>query len=124
MSTKINITDTYYHNGHYTKNACGNYAVWYGSKLSNFVRFEVFMAMTMKNIVFWDVVLCGSRQPTFRRNASPPSSGQVTADWSPEERNTQLKGKQAGWRSGLYKNRDHRGGWVQAMARKQRAKVG
>jgi hypothetical protein len=26
----------------------------------------------------------------------------VTADWSSEERNTQLKGKQAGWISGLF----------------------
>jgi hypothetical protein len=26
----------------------------------NFVRFEVFTALTMENAVFWDVVLCGS----------------------------------------------------------------
>jgi hypothetical protein len=26
----------------------------------NFVRFEVFTAVTMKNGVFWDVKLCGS----------------------------------------------------------------
>jgi hypothetical protein len=26
----------------------------------NFVRFEVFMAVTMKNAVFWDVMPCGS----------------------------------------------------------------
>jgi hypothetical protein len=25
-----------------------------------YVRFEVFMAMTVKNAVFWDVTLCGS----------------------------------------------------------------
>jgi hypothetical protein len=24
------------------------------------VRFEVFMAVTMKNAIFWDVMLCGS----------------------------------------------------------------
>jgi hypothetical protein len=27
---------------------------------SNYVRFEVFTAMTMKNAVFWDVTPCGS----------------------------------------------------------------
>jgi hypothetical protein len=26
----------------------------------NYVRFEVFTAVTMKNGVFWDVTLCGS----------------------------------------------------------------
>jgi hypothetical protein len=26
----------------------------------NYVRFEVFTAVTMKNGVFWDVMLCGS----------------------------------------------------------------
>jgi hypothetical protein len=28
--------------------------------LQNYVRFEVFMAVTMKNGVFWDVTPCGS----------------------------------------------------------------
>jgi hypothetical protein len=28
--------------------------------LLNYLRFEVFMAVTMKNAVFWDVTLCGS----------------------------------------------------------------
>jgi hypothetical protein len=31
-----------------------------GKSVSNFVRFEVFTAVTMKNAVFWDVTLCGS----------------------------------------------------------------
>jgi hypothetical protein len=26
----------------------------------NIVRFELFAAVTMKNVVFWDVMLCGS----------------------------------------------------------------
>jgi hypothetical protein len=26
----------------------------------NYVRFEIFMVVTMKNVVFWDVTLCGS----------------------------------------------------------------
>jgi hypothetical protein len=32
--------------------------VWGGS--TYLVRFEVFTAVTMKNVVFWDVTLCGS----------------------------------------------------------------
>jgi hypothetical protein len=30
------------------------------NKLEEFVRFEVFTAVTMKNGVFWDVTPCGS----------------------------------------------------------------
>jgi hypothetical protein len=30
------------------------------SAVRNYVRFEVFMAVTMKNGVFWDVTPCGS----------------------------------------------------------------
>jgi hypothetical protein len=33
----------------------------------------------------------------------------MNADWWSEERNTELKGKQVRWGSGLYDNRDHRG---------------
>jgi hypothetical protein len=46
------------------------------NKLPN-VRFEVFTAVTMKNDVVWDVAPCSFLyEPTFRRNVSPPSSGQ------------------------------------------------
>jgi hypothetical protein len=41
-----------------------------------FVRSEVIAATTVNNAVFWDVVPGGSyKNPTFRRNVSPPSSG-------------------------------------------------
>jgi hypothetical protein len=42
-----------------------------GATRNRYVRFEVFIAVTMKNVVFWDVAL---GEPTFRRNVSPPSS--------------------------------------------------
>jgi hypothetical protein len=29
---------------------------------ASYVRFEVFMAVTMKNVVFWDLTQCGSRK--------------------------------------------------------------
>jgi hypothetical protein len=41
-------------------------------------RFEVSTAVTMKNAVFWNVALCISCvNRGFRRNLSPPSSGQA-----------------------------------------------
>jgi hypothetical protein len=40
-----------------------------------FVRCEVFMAVTMKNVIFWDVTMWVLLGLTFERNASPPSSG-------------------------------------------------
>jgi hypothetical protein len=37
------------------------YIIYYESKVGNdFERFEVFMAVTLKNAVFWDVTPCGS----------------------------------------------------------------
>jgi hypothetical protein len=39
----------------------------------DYVRFEVFTAVTMKKAVFWDVAPC--RSGFFRRNVSPLSSG-------------------------------------------------
>jgi hypothetical protein len=49
---------------------------WWTTGLDSSVRFEVFMAVTMNNGVPWDVTLCGSfKNPTFRRNLAPPSSG-------------------------------------------------
>jgi hypothetical protein len=38
-------------------------------------RFEVFMAVTMKNGVFWDVTPCGSCKNDVSGNLAPLSSG-------------------------------------------------
>jgi hypothetical protein len=50
------------------------------SKFYLHVRFEGFKVVTVKNAVFWDVTPCRSFEPTFRRNVSPPSSGQKTRE--------------------------------------------
>jgi hypothetical protein len=56
---------------------------------SNIVRFEAFTAVTMKNVVFWDVALCSSLcESTFLRNVTPRSlqppahAGSPLADFS------------------------------------------
>jgi hypothetical protein len=38
------------------------------------VRFEVFMVVTKKNTVFWDVSLCGSCRNRRFGGTSPPAS--------------------------------------------------
>jgi hypothetical protein len=43
-------------------------------KTVNYVRFEVFAAVTMKNAVFWDVTPCRSCK-NRRFGGTPPSSG-------------------------------------------------
>jgi hypothetical protein len=41
----------------------------------NFSGFEVFMPVTMKNGLFWGVVLCGSCKNQHFGGTCPPSSG-------------------------------------------------
>jgi hypothetical protein len=45
---------------------------------NNFVRFEVFTALTMRNGVFWDVTLCGSCASVARYGYIPSSPILVT----------------------------------------------
>jgi hypothetical protein len=50
------------------------------------VRFEVFMAVTMKNVIFWDVTLCGScKNQSFEKKYRLHSQGDQTlrARYSP-----------------------------------------
>jgi hypothetical protein len=50
------------------------------------MRFEVFMAMTLKIALFWDVTVQLAKYiPTFWRNMPPPSSGQKTSRQMEEE---------------------------------------
>jgi hypothetical protein len=35
----------------------GSHIVW---TIDSYIRFEIFTAVTMKNIVFWDITPCGS----------------------------------------------------------------
>jgi hypothetical protein len=41
----------------------------------NFSGFEVFTAVTMKSVLFWDVALCGSCKNQHFGGTCPPSSG-------------------------------------------------
>jgi hypothetical protein len=43
---------------------------YFESSGKNFVRFEVFLAVTMKNAIFWDVTPCGSYKSRIFRNIS------------------------------------------------------
>jgi hypothetical protein len=45
---------------HCIKNVLWQTALLYVKHNNVYVRFEVFMAVTMKNGVFWDVMPCGS----------------------------------------------------------------
>jgi hypothetical protein len=38
---------------------CNDWNLWF-TTIFRLIRFEVLMAVTMKNVVFWDVMLCGS----------------------------------------------------------------
>jgi hypothetical protein len=52
----------------------GSWRKLHNEEHHNFVRFEVFTAVTMKNAIFWDIMLCGLLEPTFQKNVAPPSS--------------------------------------------------
>jgi hypothetical protein len=45
--------------------------------MTSYVRFEVFMAVTMKNGVFWDVTPCGSSLVTLMKEALSSSETSV-----------------------------------------------
>jgi hypothetical protein len=65
----------------------------------NFVRFEIFTAMTMKNAVLWDVVPC---EPTFQ-GKKIRERGTSVSRWLQTEslvENTQLYKKRKGGRVG------------------------
>jgi hypothetical protein len=49
----MHVTDTLAHREHIPKE-------WNTKTEAHDIRFEVFMAVTMKNGVFWDVTSCGS----------------------------------------------------------------
>jgi hypothetical protein len=43
--------------------------------VTEFVRFQVFIAVTMKNAIFWAIMPCDSSQLSFWRKVLSPSSG-------------------------------------------------
>jgi hypothetical protein len=43
-------------------------------KQTHAVRFEVLTVVTLRNTIFWDVILRGSLESIFQRNVRPPLS--------------------------------------------------